>query len=471
MKVSATLLTLALTGYGAVVQAASSGMIGHSGKDPNKDCSACHIAGAEEPQITVAGPVTVDIDSTVTYTLSLHGAPRSVGGINVAASAGALGTAGDDTRLVDGELTQRTSRIGNDTGTVRFKFHWRAPNSPGTHTLFIAAVSGNANRSPAGDGVLQTNVKVNVIDRSAESNEPPRAHVQLPPAARVGEKVLLSAVQSTDVDGKIASYAWDFGDGEQKSGQVPALQHKYRAPGVYTLQLTVTDDDGATGSVLAQIEVTASDRGSKRTRPRAVLGGPDQVAFGEPVQFDASKSRPSRKKGRIAAYEWDFGDGYHGSGAAPTHYYAQPGSYMVTLTVWDDRDLPDSTTGGVRVRQGQWPRLGKFRVPDKITLKDGQPQPSLFNIVVDIGGLGSGVSRCAVIYLERNNQPYQNKSVCFVGSGRQRIMFEHKFTDADAPSVTWTAYMVLEPDVKSRNDTKTTRVQIDSADQPEAANK
>jgi Ca2+-binding RTX toxin-like protein len=50
------------------------------------------------------------------------------------------------------------------------------------------------------------------------------------------------------------------------------------------------------------------------------------------IEFDASAS--SDDKG-IASYAWDFGDGGAGSGVRPSHTYAQPGRYSVTLTVTD----------------------------------------------------------------------------------------------------------------------------------------
>ena len=57
------------------------------------------------------------------------------------------------------------------------------------------------------------------------------------------------ASQSADGDGTIVGYAWDFGDGspvEQTS--TPAICHTYAADGLYTLALTVTDDEGFTGT-------------------------------------------------------------------------------------------------------------------------------------------------------------------------------------------------------------------------------
>ena len=52
---------------------------------------------------------------------------------------------------------------------------------------------------------------------------------------------------SNDPDGSIASYAWDFGDGQQGTGVNPT--HSYTNGGQYTVTLTVTDNQGATGTV------------------------------------------------------------------------------------------------------------------------------------------------------------------------------------------------------------------------------
>ncbi|MDH3458376.1 MAG: PKD domain-containing protein, partial [Gemmatimonadota bacterium] len=49
---------------------------------------------------------------------------------------------------------------------------------------------------------------------------------------------------STDPDGTIVSYEWDFGDGATGTGVSPS--HTYAAAGTYDVTLTVTDNDGAT---------------------------------------------------------------------------------------------------------------------------------------------------------------------------------------------------------------------------------
>jgi PKD repeat protein len=58
---------------------------------------------------------------------------------------------------------------------------------------------------------------------------------------------------STDSDGTIASYAWDFGDGATDVGAVTT--HTYAVAGSYLVKLTVTDDDGAPNTLSQAVTV------------------------------------------------------------------------------------------------------------------------------------------------------------------------------------------------------------------------
>ncbi|MEZ5472066.1 MAG: PKD domain-containing protein [Marinicella sp.] len=61
---------------------------------------------------------------------------------------------------------------------------------------------------------------------------------------------------SSDADGMIVDYSWNFGDGNQAS--VAVTNHSFTADGNYTVTLTVTDDDGATSNYATTVTVSNS---------------------------------------------------------------------------------------------------------------------------------------------------------------------------------------------------------------------
>jgi PKD repeat protein len=60
---------------------------------------------------------------------------------------------------------------------------------------------------------------------------------------------------SSDTDGSIASYAWNFGDGTTGTGPTPS--HTYAVKGTYNVRLTVTDNGGATGTRTCAVNATS----------------------------------------------------------------------------------------------------------------------------------------------------------------------------------------------------------------------
>jgi BNR repeat-containing family member/PKD domain/Concanavalin A-like lectin/glucanases superfamily len=76
------------------------------------------------------------------------------------------------------------------------------------------------------------------------------------PAVRSGRAPLdvpFETTGSSDPDGSIASYAWDFGDGTTGTGPDPV--HTYSSGGRYFPALTITDDDGASSTLVDEILV------------------------------------------------------------------------------------------------------------------------------------------------------------------------------------------------------------------------
>jgi PKD repeat protein len=87
----------------------------------------------------------------------------------------------------------------------------------------------------------------------------------------VGVAVTFAGTGSSDVDGSIVSYAWDFGDGTTGSGVSPT--HTYAAAGTFTVSLTVTDDGGATDVATQLVTVAAASLEVTTIEPGSVDAG------------------------------------------------------------------------------------------------------------------------------------------------------------------------------------------------------
>jgi PKD repeat protein len=146
------------------------------------------------------------------------------------------------------------------------------------------------------------------------------------------EAIFFDASDSSDPDGTIVTYSWDFGDGATGNGV--SVQHAYSEDGIYTVILTVTDDDGATATAKATKTVL------NRVPVASFAESAETVSSGESIHFDASES--SDPDGVIVTYSWDFGDGNTAADVEVDHAYEDDGVYTVTLTVIDDDEATAS---------------------------------------------------------------------------------------------------------------------------------
>ncbi len=148
--------------------------------------------------------------------------------------------------------------------------------------------------------------------------------------------VNVNASASYDSDGSIASYSWDWGDASPLGSGI-AASHTYAAQGSYTLQLTVTDNQGAIGTSSQGIIVTT---GNPPPSAHIESATPSTGAAPLLVQF----SGHGHDDANGLTHAWNFGDGsavvtftnvVADSNTNPSHTFAADGAYLVTLTVTD----------------------------------------------------------------------------------------------------------------------------------------
>ncbi|MEJ2706816.1 MAG: Ig-like domain-containing protein [Anaerolineales bacterium] len=186
------------------------------------------------------------------------------------ASGNTAPLAADDTYTTDEDTLLTVAApgvLGNDTDAENDPLTTVLNTGPGNGTLTLNA-DGSFSYTPnpdfngsdsftyhANDGLVDSNLAT-VSITVTPVNDPPKANVNGPYTGTVGIAVQFDGSASSDVDGTIVSYDWDFGDGTSGTGPNPT--HTYAETGTYTVVLTVTDDGGAadSGTTSANIQST-----------------------------------------------------------------------------------------------------------------------------------------------------------------------------------------------------------------------
>jgi len=91
------------------------------------------------------------------------------------------------------------------------------------------------------------------------ANVPPVAAFGVSPSNADTNSVVQFTDQSSDTDGSVVAWHWDFGDGSNANVQNPT--HQFISAGVYHVALTVTDNNGATSSVTQNVQVVSAPIG------------------------------------------------------------------------------------------------------------------------------------------------------------------------------------------------------------------
>lgn len=153
---------------------------------------------------------------------------------------------------------------------------------PGTQTFTVTAKDHSGNQATA-------SATYTVL-------APPVAQAGQDQTTLVGVPVTFDGSGSSDQDGTIASYAWDFGDGT--SGVGVMVSHAYAAAGPKTVTLVVTDDDGLTGVDTAAVTVKTPLQGAQAlSAAMAAFPLPPDVEAG--LQDKLQAAIKSLNKGKI----------------------------------------------------------------------------------------------------------------------------------------------------------------------------
>jgi len=275
---------------------------------------------------------------------------------------------------------------------------------PGTYSVSFGAVAGYVTPESV-DAVVEPSLTTEVLGIYTEisENQPPVADAGGPYYCDRYEIILLDGSGSHDPDGSLKSWTWDFGDDTTGTGVKPS--HIYTEYGIYTVVLTVTDNDGLTDSDSTTVTVSTPppisppvSMGSANKKPVADAG-PDQTVYvDETVIFDGSGSYDP--DGSLKSWTWDFGDGEKASGETASHTYSEPDVYTVTLTVKDYRSAEVSDTCIVTVTEETEPtpplKPAEFEI-SKLKIEPDEVEPGEeVTITFTVANVGEMKGTCTV---------------------------------------------------------------------------
>ncbi len=165
-----------------------------------------------------------------------------------------------------------------------------------------------------------------------------------------GTPVIFTDVSNSTEAGDIDSWEWTFADGATSDEQNPT--HEYEDGGTYEVVLIVTTDVGCVDEITYDVFVESGPD---------VLWETEDVCQDVPAEFD---NQTTIITGTITGYLWDFGDGSTSTDENPSHLYATPGDYTVTLVAYSANGCTDTLSQTIHIGELPFPDAG----PDQTVL-------------------------------------------------------------------------------------------------------
>jgi DNA-binding beta-propeller fold protein YncE len=277
-------------------------------------------------------------------------------------------------------------------------------------------------------------------------------------AGEPGNPTSFDASASSSPFGSIASYAWNFGDGNTETTTSPTTTHTYAAPGPYSVTLTVTNTQGTSTTQTFTGQTVSNDGGPSATVtqtvtvPAGTCAAPEITSdatatalAGQPFSFTVTTCSTSVPVIRGSGFPTGMRLVNNGNGTAligGTPYARDNGRYTATITatvasepvatqsfvlsvdnpgVFTSLDRHADTTGGpfsfavTTAYAFPVPSITSTALPDGVTLTDNRngtatlsaagPIPEggvyVFTLISDNGVTGSPVTQTFTLTLDQ----------------------------------------------------------------------
>jgi cysteine-rich repeat protein len=170
------------------------------------------------------------------------------------------------------------------------------------------------------------------------ANQAPIAGFNLSKSTVAPNQTVVFTSTSSDNDGTIAQYDWDFGDGTTSLDGSSIVSTSYSVTGTYDVMLTVTDSFGATAQITKQVVVEVPN-----VPPVASFTyTPEFPRVGDTVTFTDTSTDSD---GTIVSRRWDFGDGtsLETSDVSVEKVFNGKGTFEIVLEISDNEGSSSSS--------------------------------------------------------------------------------------------------------------------------------
>ena len=270
--------------------------------------------------LTVTGPGGSDTSTQADYVVVSYPVPTA--DFTVSGESGIAPLTTSFTDASTGTITGWQWNFGDGAASTE-QSPTHVYSLPGTYTVVLTV---------SGPGGSDADIQIGLVQ---VSDPAPVAAFTGSPLSGTAPLAVTYQSQST---GAITDQSWAFGDGQTSTAADPV--HVYSSPGTYTVALTVLGPGGLDTLTRASY-ITVLE-----PAPTALFTGtPTGGVAPHAVQFT------SYSTGNNLTYDWDFGDGQTATSTpSPSHTYATPGTYNVSLTVSNAGGLDtQSRAGYIRV--------------------------------------------------------------------------------------------------------------------------
>lgn len=135
----------------------------------------------------------------------------------------------------------------------------------------------------------------------------------------------------TNPPGTVATWLWDFGDGNTSTEENPT--HVYQNAGIFDVSLTITDIGGCTNTIVQPGLIDYIPYPNPSFNVDNTVG-----CIGDQFTFTNTST------GNAVSYQWNFGDGGTTTDPNPVYSYTAEGTYSVTLTAFNPNGCDSSVT-------------------------------------------------------------------------------------------------------------------------------